>query len=125
MSAIPQLADAIRAVFNRPARGVVDLVDDLLTVCQEQGLQLDWQADGCRVRSGAGGPDEVIEQPLQKSAFRAVLARVAALCNEQRPNSVSPYGGQTELAIGGNEAAPLRVSFANTPDDQWLRVAQA
>jgi hypothetical protein len=124
MSATPRFAEAIRAVLERPARGVVDLVDDLLRVCQEQGLQIDWQVDHCRVRSTASGPEEVIARPLRKSAFRAVLARVAALCNERRPNSVSPYGGEGELAVGANPATALRVSFANTPDEQWLRMAQ-
>jgi hypothetical protein len=50
------------------------------------------------------------------------------LCNEQRPNSVSLYGGRGELSIHRKPAALLRVAFANTPDEQYLeliRVASA
>jgi len=98
------------------------LVDDLLAVCLEHGLQLDWQADRCRVRSFGGGWEESIDVPLRKSVFRAILARVATLCNERIPNSVSPYGGQGELSVGANRPAVFRVTFANTPTEQKLEL---
>src|SRR5438876_9525808 len=90
---------ALWSAIERPTRGVVGLVDDLLRLCQQQGLQLDWQADHCQVCSLADGSEEVLDRPVRKSAFRAILARVAALCNERSPNSVSPYGGQGELLV--------------------------
>jgi hypothetical protein len=89
-------------------------------VCAEHGLQVDWRAGLWRVRPLGGGPDEVIDRPTRPSVFRAILARVAALCNERSPNSVSPYGGQGTLAVGPDKAAVLQVSFANTPEEQWL-----
>jgi hypothetical protein len=98
------------------------LVNDLLQLCQERGLQLDWQADCCRVRPVAGGSEEVIESPLRKSLFRAILARVAVLCNERSPNSVSPYGGRGELIVGANPATVFRVVFTNTPGEQRLEL---
>jgi hypothetical protein len=114
--------ETLRDAVNNPTRGVVGLVDDLLKVCQEHALQVDWRADLWRVRPLAGGPDELIDQPPRKSVFRAVLARVAALCNERRPNSVSPYGGHGTLSIGPDDATVFQVSFANTPDEQWLKM---
>ena len=62
----------------------------------------------------------MIEKPLRKSVFRAILARLAALCNERSPGSVSVYGGQGEVLVGDNPLKLLRISFANTPDEQWL-----
>jgi hypothetical protein len=122
MNTTSQLAEVFRSVLEHPTEGVVGLVNDLLRLCQERGLQLDWQADCCRVRPFAGGPEEVIESPLRKSLFRAILARVAALCNERSPNAVSPYGGQGELMVGANPAAVFRVAFTNTPGEQRLEL---
>jgi hypothetical protein len=51
------------------------------------------------------------------------LARVAVLCNQRTPNSVSPYGGQGELLIGPEPTTTMRVAFVNTPDEQSLELA--
>ena len=123
MSTTSQASGALRSVLESPTRGVVGLVDDLLRLCRGHGVQLDWQADRCRVCCLADGSEEVIDSPLGKSVFRAVLARVAALCNEQRPNSVSPYGGRGKLSDGAHPPTLFRVSFANTPDEQRLELA--
>jgi hypothetical protein len=120
MNTTSQLTGAFRGALEHPARGVVEVVDDLLRLCPAPGLRLDWHAGRCRFRPHAGGPEEVIDGPLRKSAFRAILARVAALCNERSPHSVSPYGGQGEASVGGNPPTVVRVSFINTPDEQWL-----
>src|SRR5882724_2480618 len=122
MNTTSQISGALRSAFERPTRGVVGLVDDLLRVCQEQSLQLDWQTDRCRVRSLTDGSEEVRDRPLRKSVFRAILARVAALCNERKPNSVSPYGGQGELLVSTDPPAIFRVAFANTTDEQKLEL---
>ena len=118
----PSLPGAFREAIDHPAQGVVGLVDDLLRLCQVWGVQLDWEADCCRVRPLAGGSEEVIESPLRKSVFRAILARVAVLCNERTPGSVSPYGGQGELTSGDNPGTTFRVNFANTPGEQRLEL---
>jgi hypothetical protein len=120
MNTPSQLSGALRSILERPTHGVVGLVDDLLRLCQEQGLQLDWQGQCCRVRSLGSDREEVIDVPLRKSVFRAILARVAALCNERNPNSVSPYGGNGELSVSANPPAVFRVTFANTPAEQQL-----
>src|SRR5437870_4480340 len=100
MSTASPLSGALQGVLMQPTRGIAGLVDDLLTVCREQGLQLDWQTDRCRVRSFAEDWQELPGIPLRKSVLRAILARLAVLCNEQNPGSISPYGGQGDIAVG-------------------------
>src|SRR5690348_13824080 len=112
MSTTSPVARLLRGAPLHPSRGLPGLVDDLLAVCREHGLQLDWQVDRCRVRRCGGDWEELPDLPLRKSVFRAVLARIAVLCNERTPNSVSPYGGQGELSVGANPPAVFRVTFA-------------
>jgi hypothetical protein len=116
---------ALRCALENPNRGIVGVVDDLLTLCQEHGLHLEWQDDRCRIHCPADGSDEVINSPVGKSIFRAILARLAALCNEHRPNSVSPYGGQGEVTVGHDPGKLLHVSFVNTPEAQRLKLGIA
>ncbi len=125
MKTRPSLSVALRAVFEHPSRGVVGIVDDLLSECREKRLQLDWLGGRCRIRTLTNGTEEVLDLPLRKSVFRAILARVAAICNERQPNAVSPYGGQCELAVGPDPAISLRVMFANTTDHQRLELIPA
>ncbi len=116
-----QLSAALRNAFERPTRGIVGLVDDLLALQLDGGLQLRWEAGSCRVRLIEDGSKELLDVPLRKSVFRALLARVAALCNERTPNSVSPYGGQEELTIGAPPVV-FRVTFTNTAGEQSLEL---
>ena len=122
MNTMSHVAESFRRVLTQPTRGIVGLVDDLLTLCRDQRLQLDWQADRCRVRSDGGDWTELTDLSLPKSAFRAVLARVAVLCNERTPNAVSPYGGQAELPAGANPHEVIKVTFVNTPTEQKLEL---
>jgi hypothetical protein len=116
MSTATPVSDALRQALENPTNGVAGVVDDLLRACPERGLQLDCQGDRCRVVvHGTNG--EEIDVPLRKSVFRALLARLAVLCNQRRPDSVSPYGGDGELAIGEPETV-FRVTFVNTADQQ-------
>lgn len=110
---------SLRCAFETPNRGVTDLVDDLLQLCPEQGLLVEFDADRCLVRSLTGN-SEVIDSPLRKSVFRALLARLAALCNQWIPDSVSPYGGKAYLQVRSDPVRLFQVSFANTPSEQWL-----
>ena len=114
--------EMLRKAFAAPTRAILGLVDDLLTVSREHGLQLDWKANQCRVRFLDGAQREWVEFPLRKSAVRAALARVAVLCSQHLPNSVSPYGGEGQICAGADPATPMRVRFANTPDEQTLEL---
>jgi len=120
----PVATSLLRALAH-PTRGVVGLVDDLLALCREHNLQVDWQADRCRVRACGSEWEELRDVTLRKSVFRAILARIAALCNEQAAISVSPYGGQAELSVGTNPPVVFRVAFANTPAEQTLELLPA
>jgi hypothetical protein len=117
-------SDSTRQAFRPSQRGVVGLVDDLLALCQEQELQLEWRANQCRVCTIGVGPEEMIEVPLPNSAFRAVLARLAALCNEVNPGSVSPYRGEAELRIGIDPIIRFRVAFTNTASEQRVQITR-
>jgi len=113
--------ERVRLVFTPTPLAVLGLVDDLLELCREQPLSVNFRDGKCFV-SPAGDVTNSVEVPLPRSAFRAVLARVAALCNETRPNSVSPYGGAGEVCVGNDSRTTLRVDFTNTPDEQRLEV---
>jgi hypothetical protein len=122
MNATSPHISALRSVFEHSRDGVVGMVDDLLNACQEHGLQLEWTPEHCRVRSNGGDWEELAEVPLRESVFRAILARVAVLCNERKLNSVSPYGGRGELSIGVKPTTIFKVAFANTAEEQKLEL---
>ena len=122
MSTTSHISAVLRRVLANPTGGVPSLVDELLAVCREHNLQLDWQADRCRVRSSGGEWEEVVDVPIRKSVFRAILARIAVLCNERTPNSVSPYGGQGEFLVGTAPPTVYKVAFTNTADEQQINL---
>lgn len=103
-------------------RPVVGMANQLLDICQEHGLRLDWQDDRCFVRPVPAGPQEATVITLPKSVLRGLLARMAALCNEESPGSVSPYGGEGQFRIGRDASSEFRVSFTNTADQIALEV---
>lgn len=115
--------DALRNAIVNPTGGVVGLVDNVLTLCRAHRLQLDWRPDRCSVRSANCAEEAIIDVPLRKSVFRAVIARVATLCSEENPESFSPYGGEGGLSAGSQWAAVIRVAWVNTPDEQRLGLA--
>lgn len=109
----------LRSAFEHPTRGVVGLVGDLVTMCREHSLALDWRDGKCRVLV-AGEWQELL--PIRKSIFRAVCARLAALCNERTPKSVSSSGGEGALSVGSNPSTVVWVWFTNTPAEQMLEL---
>lgn len=122
MNHVAPSPDQLHETFEPGRRGVVGLVEDLLGLCPEQGLALDWQGGRCRVRPLGVRPEESTEVALPRSVFRAILARFAALCNECVPGSVSPYGGDGEISIDTGGPANFRVMFTNTPAEQRLEI---
>lgn len=112
------LPELISQVFQPTPRGVVGLVDDLLGICSNQGLQFEWRDGRCRVRRIGVESAEPLDISMPKSVFRALLARLATLCNEQNPDSVSPYSGEGELTVDTNPPVVLHLVFVNTPDEQ-------
>jgi hypothetical protein len=119
MSATSTFLSAILCAVSQPTDGVVGVVDALLTHCRDLRVDLDWQGDRCRLRSAGGDWEPWLPIPMRKSGFRAMLARIAVLCNERHAGSVSPYGGAGEICLGEQ---CLQVAFTNTPDEQRLSV---
>lgn len=120
--------DRVQKAFRPTTRGVVGLVDDLLSLCRVHQLRLRFVDGHCSVRRlGVDDADE-LHVPLPKSVFRAALARIAALCNEQHPGSVTPYRGEGELVVPSplerncNPPSTCYVSFTNTPSEQHLEM---
>jgi hypothetical protein len=122
MNATIELSNALDSLFRQPAHGVVGIVDGLLKLCPPHGLLLDWEAGRCRVRSVDIGAEVLLTSPMRKSNFRAILARVAALCNERRANSVSQYGGEGELVVDADPRAVLSVIMTNSSEEQKLEL---
>ncbi len=120
MKTTAPFSDELLCIFAQPLRGIVGLVDDLLTACRGRDLRIVWQSGRCQVHSPGGNGDIFLDLPVRKSIFRAILARVAVLCNERQPNSVSPYGGRGEIAVGTVAPVVFRVHFVNTPGEQLL-----
>jgi hypothetical protein len=118
-------ADAIRRLLLHPTGGLIGLVDEMLSVCADHGLSIDWQLNRLRIQSTDGEWEEITDELPRKSVFRAILARVATLCNEVVPDSVSSYGGTAKLALPSHPAVVFRFEFANTPDAQEIRIATA
>ena len=146
-----QSIDLLREVLAHPARGIAGLVEELLLVCARHDLELDWRPECLRVRSRGGDWEELSGTSVRPSVFRAILARVAVLCNEFKhsdfePEPVSPYGVDGDclatLAIsapdsmaclldGSNSArssagveSPIEfnIQFSNTPARQSLKL---
>jgi hypothetical protein len=122
MNATQSLADLFRIDRDSKGAGVLGLVDDLLAYCRDRDVRLTWNAAQVSVQPIGGGAVEQASVEFRSSAFRAVLARLAALCNRHRLDSVSPYGGQGEFIDERAPATAFRVDFRNTPDEQRLEL---
>jgi hypothetical protein len=88
-----------------------------------------------RLRMSLGGPDHLKVQlgecepvavplPRAKGKLRSMCARVAVICAEQRGGPPPLYGGDAHLTWPLPNAGTMscRVSFKNTPDEQWLTI---
>lgn len=119
-----KLSQRLRCAFVPSSlRGVLDLVDELVAMSREHRLELSWHEDRCQVQFADGKQSEQLEFPLPKSVFRAVLARIAVLCNERHPSSASPYGGQGVITPSADPSCAIRVAFTNTPQELSLELS--
>jgi hypothetical protein len=122
MKTATALADALVKAFDPPASGFVGIVDNLLQLCRGGDMELAWRSNACHVRIRQGTLEESLDLPLRKAVLRAMLARVAALCNQRQPGSVSPYGGQGEIHLGPGPLAVFSAHFVNTAAEQSLQL---
>lgn len=104
-----------------PADGITGIVDEMLVVCSDYRLKLEWEQENCRVHALDEDWSTVVPVPLKKSVFRAVLARVAVLCDELS-NTTSLYGGQGEVKTSGANPSRIRVKFENSPEKQQIQL---
>lgn len=114
--------ERVRRALVSPTRGVIGIADDLVVSASELGLGIEWREGHCRLRWGEPDSKVTARMYLPKSVFRAVLARIAALCNERYPNSVSSYGGSGTFSTGARAEIVYQVTFSNTPADQRLEL---
>ena len=117
---------ACDVLSRRRKTGIVELTDQLLEACvgSRGGIQAGREPLRLRLdrqRRYKEGP----LVPLPPAAFRTILARIAALCNQFSPNAVTPYGGEGLLTVKGPPATVVRVAFVNTPDEQLLKILGA
>jgi hypothetical protein len=98
------------------------LTEQLLGACVGGDAEFRRVGDRYVCRWTTSGETQEAPVPLPPAAFRTILARIAALCNERSPNSVSPYGGQGLLAVKGSPSTVFHVNFINTPNEQRLEV---
>jgi hypothetical protein len=117
----PTVDDFLRRAFAPSQRGIVGLTEQLLGACVGGDAAFERIGDRCVCRWTVSGETQEATVPLPPAAFRTLLARLAALCNERTPHSVSPYGGQGELSVG-NPPAILKVRFVNTSEQQKLEL---
>jgi hypothetical protein len=110
------LLDHLESILLNPERGIIGIVDELVETSREHDLQVQWQAGCCSVVLAGGEPSDRIEVPMRKSVVRAALARIAALCNDRNPGSVSPYRGQGEITIDSDPSRTIRADFVNTQE---------
>jgi hypothetical protein len=122
MKTATALAHALVKAFEPPASGFVGIVDNLLQLCRGGELELTWQSNACHVRIRQGAVEETLDLPLRKAVFRAMLARIAALCNQRQPGCVSPYGGGGEIHLGTDPQEVFSAHFVNTAAKQSLRL---
>ncbi|HJT36497.1 MAG TPA: hypothetical protein VJ783_31025 [Pirellulales bacterium] len=123
MSTVSPFAERIQDAFGRRS-GVVRLVDELLVLCRQHGLRLEWQNGICQVGVGSPEPVESVEVTIPESVFRALLARIASLCNDHAACSVSPYGGEGMLAADAGATSYCQIAFSNRPGDLWLTMSR-
>ena len=77
--------DYLRRAFAPTTRGIVGLTEQLLEACVGSDVSIERVGDKCVCRWSAGGESQESAAPLPPAAFRTLLARIAALCNERRP----------------------------------------
>ena len=114
--------DRLRRAFAPTQGGIVGLTDQLLEACVGSDVEFKRDGNRCVCNWTVNGETKEVLVPLPPGAFRTILARVAALCNEYSPNAVTPHGGDGLLTVKGPPPTVVRVAFVNTPNEQRLEV---
>ncbi len=116
------IPDRLQQAFAPTPRGIVGLTEQLLNACVGSDVEFERAGDRVVCHWTENGDTHDATVPLPPTAFRAILARIAMLCNELNQNSVSPYGGDGLLAVESDPLAHFQVTFVNTPEKQQLKL---
>jgi hypothetical protein len=114
--------DCLRRAFAPTQGGIVRLTEQLLAACVGGEVEFERVKDRCVCRWTVSGDVQEATAPLPPAAFRTILARIAVLCNQRSPDSVTPYGGEGQLALAGQPSTVFQVAFVNTPDKQHMKL---
>jgi transcriptional regulator with XRE-family HTH domain len=110
-------AEEVLAEMANPSGGIIGIVDRLLAIAAERPFRIEAADGGYRVTMSGREAMASSHRPI----FRAILARVAVLCDEQAPGTFSPYGGRGTIERGNGPA--LSAVFVNTTDKQSLELS--
>jgi hypothetical protein len=116
----PSHLDSLHNAIMHPTGAIVGMVDEVLQLCRQHSLELNWRDGKCRITPIGSNREDVLDLPLQRSIFRVILARIAKLCGDNAPGTFNPYGGHGELIVGSEPAILFRVEWSNTLADQHL-----
>ena len=108
--------------FTPRESGILDLVDDMLARCVNDQVRIVWCPGTVTEYPLSGRSPTSYEITLRNSAFRAVMARMAALCDRPDSEALSPYGGRGEFTDPRWPRVRFSVQFTNTPDEQRLEL---
>lgn len=116
--------DNINSLFHSQEFGIVTLVDELIELSLDHGLRIRLLNGHCLAEQLMTTDKDLVEIPLPKSAFRAVLARIATICNDQHPQSVTPYRGQVKIDWRSQSGSTTvcQLEFVNTATEQQLEI---
>ncbi len=113
---------AIWESFTPREGGILDLVDDMLARCVNDQVRIVWCPGVVTEYPLSGTSPTSFEVTLRNSAFRAVMARMAVLCERPDSEPVSPYGGRGEFTDRRWPRVRFSLQFTNTADDQRLEL---
>jgi hypothetical protein len=117
MSINTDVATELRDILRRGVGGVAQVADDLLLASRHHVVEMEWSDNRPKLRIDAADWSDLSDIGLKKSIFRAIVARIAILCNEQSNSAaMSPYGGNGELMVCGDLPTTVRVTLSNTPN---------
>jgi hypothetical protein len=122
VNSVVEIEARLKDAMTPGSRGIIDSVDKLLRFAQDHPIAMDEHETTIRIRLLDIELREPFQFSFKRRVFRVILARIAAICNDLRPGSVSPYGGSGDLAVPGNPSRLLHADFSNTLGNTWLKL---
>jgi hypothetical protein len=118
-----RFVNSIEELFIRGPRPVVELVWDLLSAADAHGVRLGWDDGKCDISSvRTTGEHRSVALPL--SVFRAVLARLAALCERDSHDDFSPYRWEGKLVWDADSTRHFWIDVTNNHAQGFLVTIQ-